>query len=298
MLDFISMELCKMKVAVLSGKGGTGKTFAAVNLAAVARSALYVDCDVEEPNGHLFFKPENINEETVSVPVPVVDAELCTGCRTCVSFCKYNALAFVGGKVKVFNEVCHACGGCVLLCPAKAFFEQPRTIGLIRRGESGSVSVCTGLLHTGEASGVPVIKALLERIEADSENVESENMVIIDCPPGSACVVMESIKEADFCLLVAEPTVFGVQNLRMVHELVSLFQKPHAVLLNKCLPDGRNPSEDFCHENNVPILGTIPYTQDLAAMNADAKIVARETEAYHKMFSDLLSRIQQQGRLT
>ena len=160
MPDSTSMGPSAMKIAVLSGKGGTGKTFAAVNLAAVAGRSLYVDCDVEEPNGHLFFKPENVAETPVSVSVPVVDAMLCSGCRTCVSFCKYNALAFIGGKVKVFDDICHSCGGCSLLCPAKAITEEPKPIGLIRRGQSGDVAVCTGMLNIGEASGVPGVRRI------------------------------------------------------------------------------------------------------------------------------------------
>ena len=279
-----------MRIAVLSGKGGTGKTFVAVNLAAVAGRSLYVDCDVEEPNGHLFFKPENITEQRVSVPVPVVDAALCTGCRTCVSFCKYNALAFVSGQVNVFDDICHSCGGCALLCPARAITEHPKPIGVIRQGISGNVAVCTGMLDTGEASGVPVIKAALDILA-----VSSAETIIIDCPPGTACVVMESIKDADFCLLVAEPTVFGEHNLRMVHELVTLLQKPHAVLLNKCLPEGVNPSETFCRAHGVPLLGAIPFTQEVATLNADAHIAARETETYRTIFSGLLQTIRQQG---
>lgn len=279
-----------MKIAVLSGKGGTGKTFAAVNLATVAGRSLYVDCDVEEPNGHLFFRPAPLSKEIVTVPIPLVDSKACTGCRTCISFCKYNALAFIGGKVKVFENICHSCGGCVLLCPAGAVREVPRPIGVIEQGTSDNVMVCTGILNVGETSGVPVIKAVLEKIT----NFPAET-VVVDCPPGSACAVTESIKDADFCLLVAEPTVFGAHNLRMVHELVSLFNKPHAVLLNKCLPDGGNPSEDFCREKGLPIIGRIPFTPVLASMNAEAKIAARESETYHALFSDLLHSIEQQG---
>lgn len=279
-----------MKIAVLSGKGGTGKTFVAVNLAAAAGRSLYVDCDVEEPNGHLFFKPQNLTEKSVSVPIPVVDANLCTGCRTCVSFCKYNALAFIGNMVKVFDGICHSCGGCMLVCQTRAIAEKQKGIGVTRTGNSGNVTVHSGVLNTGEASGVPVIRRLLDTIAGSPEE-----SVIVDCPPGSACVVMESIKDADFCLLVAEPTVFGAQNLRMVHELVSLFQKPHGVVLNKCLPDGGNPSEDFCRERGVPILGSIPFTPELAALNAEAKIAVNENRIYHAFFSGLLHSILHQG---
>lgn len=279
-----------MRIAVLSGKGGAGKTFVAVNLAAAADGALYVDCDVEEPNGHLFFKPEQASEQTVAVPTPAVDPALCTGCRTCVSFCKYNALAFIGGAVTVFADVCHACGGCALFCPSGAIGEQPKAVGAVRRGRSGTVEVRSGILNTGEASGVPVIKALLATIAP-----QGEKTVILDCPPGSACSVMESIKEADFCLLVAEPTVFGAHNLRMVRELAALFEKPHAVLLNKCLDGGDNPSEAFCREKAVPVLGSIPFTRELAALHAEGKIAAREEDSHRQMFSGLLDAIRRQG---
>ena len=273
-----------MKIAVLSGKGGTGKTLVSVNLAAAAKEAVYIDCDVEEPNGYLFFKPEKIDSEIVSIKMPYVDEKRCTGCRKCVDFCKFNALAYVGTKLHVFEDVCHSCGGCVLLCPEKALSERDKVIGEVQKGVSENVTVITGILNTGEASGIPIIKKLL-----DDKN-EGKSVTFIDCPPGSACIVMESIKDADYCILVAEPSLFGVHNLAMVYDLIKLFKKPHGVVLNKCL-NGENPSETFCIEKGIKILGKIPFDKELGTLNSNALISVRESETYRDMFSSLLQTV-------
>lgn len=289
MPDFTDMEANSMKIAVLSGKGGTGKTLVSVNLAAAAKEAVYIDCDVEEPNGHLFFKPEMIESEVVSIKIPYVDENLCTGCRKCVDFCKYNALAYIANKLHVFEEVCHSCGGCVLLCPEHALSEKDKSIGIVQRGISENVKVITGILNTGEASGIPIIKKLLDDIDED------KGLTFIDCPPGSACIVMESIKDADYCIMVAEPSLFGAHNLSMVYELIQLFKKPHGVVLNKCLT-GENPSEKFCNENGIKILATIPYTSELGTLNSNALIAVREQETYRDLFSSLLETIRKEMR--
>lgn len=275
-----------MNIAVLSGKGGTGKTLLSVNMAAASESATYIDCDVEEPNGYLFFKPEEIVEENVSVKIPEVDKELCSGCRKCVDFCKFNALAFIKKAPIVFGDICHSCGGCSLLCPENAITEKDKVIGKIEKGKSQGIDVYTGILNTGEVSGVPIIEKLLEENRA----TDNEKLSIIDCPPGSACIVMESIKDADFCVLVAEPTVFGAHNLEMVYELVSLFGKPFGVVLNKCL-DGENPSEEFCKEKGIKILGRVPFEKELGEINSNAKIAARESEKYNKLFKSILETV-------
>ncbi len=270
-----------MKIAVLSGKGGTGKTLVSVNLAASVKESTYIDCDVEEPNGHLFFKPKNIESEKISIKIPTVDEKLCSGCRKCVEFCKFNALAYINNKVIVFDDVCHSCDGCILLCPEKAITEKEKIVGEVQSGVSKNVTVITGILNTGEASGIPIIKKLLNK------NSEEKEFAFIDCPPGSACIVMESIKDADYCILVAEPTLFGVHNLNMVYELVKLFDKPYGVVLNKCLSE-ENPAEKFCNEKNIKILGKIPFDNELGTINSNALISTRENKKYKDMFSSLL----------
>lgn len=276
-----------MKIAVLSGKGGTGKTLVSVNLAAAADKSAYVDCDVEEPNGYLFFKPQDVQLEEVSVKIPEVNQELCNGCKKCVDFCMFNALAYVKDKLIIFDDICHSCGGCVLLCLQKALSEIDKVVGKVEKGVSKDVKVLTGILNAGEASGVPIIKRLLEEIKDEDE------LVFIDCPPGSACVVMESIKDADYCILVAEPTLFGVHNFNMVYELVRLFGKPHGAVLNKCLEE-ENPAEKFCEEKKIKILGKIPFDSELGTINSNAQIAARESEKYRYVFSSLLQTVKEE----
>ena len=273
-----------MKLAVLSGKGGTGKTLVSVNLAAVAKNSIYVDCDVEEPNGHLFFKPVGIKNEKVAIKIPVVDAELCLGCRKCVDFCKFNALAAIVNKLIVFDDICHSCGGCIMLCPNNALTEKDKVIGEINTGISEEVKVISGILNTGEASGIPIIKEVLNKIAAE------EKIILIDCPPGSACIVMESIKDADYCILVAEPTVFGLHNLKMAYELVGLFNKPHGVVINKTLANS-HLIEDFCDENKIKILSKIPYDSELGTLNSNGEIAARKSAVYKELFSSLLQTV-------
>ncbi len=272
-----------MKIAVLSGKGGTGKTFVSVNLACAAEKAVYVDCDVEEPNGHLFLKPEIVNSTPVKVMNPLFLADKCSGCKKCVEFCKFNALAYVLNQLMIFPEVCHSCEGCVLLCPTGALVKSERAIGMVEEGRSGKVITLSGCLNTGEVSGVPVIETLMEKLP-------DEGIVIIDCPPGSACTVMESIRNADYCLMIAEPTLFGVHNLSMVYDLVKLFKKPFGAVLNKCIP-GDNPAENFCVENHIPVLCRIPFSTDLGNLNSQGRIAVRENEQYRVIFQNLLDKI-------
>lgn len=278
-----------MNIAVLSGKGGTGKTLVSVNLAAAVKKSTYIDCDVEEPNGYLFFKPEKIQAEEISVKIPLVDEKLCKGCRKCVEFCKYNALAYINNQLIIFDEVCHSCGGCISFCPEKALTARTKFIGEVQKGISEDVTVVTGILNTGIASGIPIIKRLLSYAN------EAEEFTFIDCPPGSACIVMESIKNADFCILVAEPTLFGAHNFEMVYKLVKLFNKPHGVVLNKCL-EGDNPSEKFCIENGIKILDKIPFDKELGKLNSNALISIRENQKYRDLFTGLLQTVTKEVR--
>lgn len=273
-----------MKIAVLSGKGGTGKTFISVNLACSAEKAVYADCDVEEPNGHLFFKPNVSEKNRVSVVVPEIDSNKCIRCRKCADFCRYNALALINDKLMIFKEVCHSCGGCIVLCPQKAISENKREIGTVETGISENVTVISGCLHTGEVSGIPVIKKIMTKIP-DNETV------IIDCPPGSACTVMESIRSADYCILAAEPTIFGAHNLAMVYNLVKIFNKPAGAILNKCLIGEENPSKKFCINNDLKIIGEIPFDEKLGALTSRGLIASKENKNFKSLFTNLLKEI-------
>ena len=277
-----------MKIAVLSGKGGTGKTFVSVNLAACAPSALYLDCDVEEPNGHLFFKPEEVKTEKIYKLLPVYDPQLCDGCRKCVDFCRFHALAYIRDKLKVFTEVCHSCGGCMLVCPNNAIREEKVEAGHIEMGRYKEVDVVTGMMNIGEASGIPVIKGVLDQAEHTDREI-----TIIDCPPGSACSVMESIEEADYCILVGEPTIFGLHNFEMVHELTELMEKPCGVVINKATEEN-SVLDDYCREKGIHILERIPYTQKNAALGAQGKIVSEEDPDMSVVFTNLLEKIRRE----
>lgn len=280
----MTVEVNNMKVAVLSGKGGTGKTFLSVNMAASMEDSQYIDCDVEEPNGHLFLKPGDLTVEEVGVNIPHVDQGICNGCRKCVEFCKFNALAYTD-KLILFDDICHSCGGCIILCPVGALTERDKPIGEIQKGKSRNVTVHSGILNIGVPSGVPIIERLLESKE------NSKEVSIIDCPPGSSCIVMESIKNADYCLLVAEPTLFGVHNLNMVYELVRLFNKPHGVVLNKCLEGEENPAERYCVEKGIRILERIPFDNELGELNSKGLVAAWEREEYKSLFGGLMEKI-------
>lgn len=275
-----------MRIAVLSGKGGTGKTFVSVNLAYVKGKSLYIDCDVEEPNGRLYLKPHIKKIESVNSMIPSVDRGKCSGCRKCVDFCKFNALAYIKDKLLIFPELCHACNGCVMLCPEEALSEDSKHVGYIEHGIAQDVRVMTGILNTGEATGVPIIRKLLSKLSA-------EDNAIIDCPPGSACTVMESIKEADYCLLVAEPTRFGIHNLNMVYKLVKLFNKPHALIINKDMGD-KSPLEKYCANKNISVIASIPYDSQLGLAISNGFIAAQKYSEYMELFKTILATVEEE----
>lgn len=270
-----------MKIACLSGKGGAGKTMIAVNLAAAANKATYIDCDVEEPNGRLFLKPQEVSSMPVSILLPDFDAEKCSGCRKCVDFCRFHALLYIKEKPMIFGEACHSCGGCMLVCPEKAIREEPKPIGVLETGRHKNIKVVTGILNPGETSGVPVIKEALK---------QAEGTTIIDCPPGSACSVMESVMDADFCVLVAEPTAFGFHNFQMVYELVTLLHKKCGVVINK-EETPYEPLMQFCREKQIPVLAEIPYQQELASLISAGELVSERVASVKEQFESLLQKI-------
>ena len=277
-----------MKVAVLSGKGGAGKTLVACGLACAAGRAVYADCDVEEPNGRLFFKPENTVTRPVLRRMPAFDAQKCTGCRKCVERCRFNALVFVKGAPMLFGEVCHSCGVCAYVCPEGAVAEAGLEVGAVESGVRGGIRVVTGELKLGEATGVPVIAAALE--EAGDEGT-----VIIDCPPGSACPVMEAAREAGYCLLVTEPTAFGLHDLRLVVELMRVMGKPCGVVVNKAGAEYA-PLEEYLAREGLPVLARIPYSENLAAIVSAGGLAYDEDAQARELFTALLGRIREAAR--
>lgn len=312
-----------MKVAVLSGKGGAGKTMVAVNLAVAAGNAVYIDCDVEEPNGRLFLKPEHVTKTPVCTRLPKFNGDRCSGCRACVDFCRFHALVYIKGVPKLFADVCHSCGGCMLVCPEQAISEMDSPVGHIEQGNHGPVRVITGVLNTGEASGVPVIHSALKAgfaaaqtaalsaetpaandaissadgpavddaaLPAEDLAANGSPLTVIDCPPGSACSVMESIADADCCLLVAEPTAFAFHNFRMVWELATLLGKPCGVIINK-MDAPFEPLEAFCREQKLPVLMRIPFSQKLARLAAEGGIPVESDPEFAADFAELLEKI-------
>lgn len=273
-----------MRISVLSGKGGTGKTFISVNLAAVSKNSVYVDCDAEAPNGHLFFERENVLTKPVTTPVPVFDEKLCTGCRACVDFCRFNALVFINEAPLLLPDICHSCGGCELVCKTGALKYEERQVGALESGKAGSVTVLTGILNLGEPSSVPIIKAALSAIP------DSAELAIADCPPGSGCAVTESISGADVCIIAAEATSFGFHNFSMVHRLATLLKKPCGVVINK-YEEEYPPLSRYCEEHELPVLMKIPYKKDAGKALSTGKILSLCEPEYEELFKTLLSRI-------
>ncbi|HYE82222.1 MAG TPA: ATP-binding protein [Clostridia bacterium] len=243
-----------MKIAVLSGKGGTGKTTVSASLTAALANCQYIDCDVEEPNGAIFLKPDLQKSSEVRVPVPEADMARCDGCGRCAEVCRFNAIAVVRGRVLVFPEICHHCGACIIACPKNAITETERTIGVVEA--DGDDTFLQGKLNIGEPISIPIIKALKKRMKKD-------NTVVLDCSPGASCTVVQSIEGCDYCILVTEPTPFGLHDLRIAVQLVRKLGIAFGIVLNKA-SDSSRLIHDFCRIENIEILMEIPYSRDIA----------------------------------
>jgi len=274
-----------MIISVLSGKGGTGKTLISVNLASALDNAEYLDCDVEEPNGFIFLKPEIAGREAVKIKNPVIDVDKCLACGQCVKACQYNALALVKGKVITFPKICHSCGTCLLVCPAEAIGEQDREIGIIEKGLNGSLTCYQGKLNVGEPIAVPIIKQLKKKINP-------ERNVILDCPPGSSCSVVNSIEGSHYCLLVTEPTPFGFHDLQIAVSLVRQMDIPFGIVLNKSQA-GRNIIVDYCQKEKINLLGAIPFSQEIAKIYSEGNLLVTQGHYWKCFFADLAYRIQE-----
>ena len=273
-----------MKIAVLSGKGGTGKTFISTNLANVIGQCKYIDCDVEEPNGELFLKGNILSEKNVNVLIPKVNLEECNGCRKCIDFCKFNAIAFLNNKPAIIKNICHSCGGCKLVCDKNVIVEDEYSIGKIYHSKFKDIDVFSGKLNVGETSGIPIIKEMMD-VSKIIDEIE-----IIDCPPGAACSTMESLSYADKCIIVVEPTIFGFENFKVVYELVKLMNKPVSVIINRYM-DNNCDIENFCKENNINIISYINYDKKIASAISNGELVSDISENYRKIFEDIIYKI-------
>jgi len=250
-----------MIISVASGKGGTGKTLVATSLALSLKDGDRVqllDCDVEEPNDHILLKPVITGSEPVSMQVPEVAEDKCTYCGKCAQVCAYHAIVVLSEHVLTFPQLCHGCGACSYLCPEKAISEEPRQTGVVEWGHSDGVGFVHGILTVGEAMAPPVIR----RVKQQASN---EGTVIIDVPPGTSCPVVEAIKDSDFCLLVTEPTPFGLNDLILAVETVRQLNIPCGVVLNRA-GVGDAGVEEYCRKDNIPILLTIPLDTEIARL--------------------------------
>lgn len=252
-----------MIISVASGKGGTGKTLVSTNLALSLKDnhkVTLLDCDVEEPNAHVFIKPAITSSEPVLIPVPSIDEEKCTRCGKCAEVCAYNAIAVIGEHVLTFPQLCHGCGACSYLCPEKAISEEPRETGVVEMGQADGLEFIHGKLTVGEAMAPPIIR----KVKQQGGN---EGTVIIDVPPGTSCPVVEAVKGSDFCLLVTEPTPFGLNDLILAVETMRELDIPCGVVLNRA-GVGDDKVEEYCRKENIPVLLTIPLDTKIARLYA------------------------------
>lgn len=272
-----------MEIAVLSGKGGTGKTTVSLNLARAAGNVELLDCDVEEPNSHIFLKPIVAIEKRIGVEYPEIDKEKCTNCGDCARFCRFNAFISSPTLTLTMPELCHSCGGCKLVCKEDAITYKIRETGSVLKGSSGDINLSWGLLDVGELSGVRIIEKLR------SETSEAP-LRIVDCPPGTSCSTVEAAEGADFALIVAEPTPFGISDMLMVVEMLQTLGVPMGVVINKA-GLGDNKLHDLCHEKNLPILGEIPFSREAAAIYARGELLFDSSPEYKKIFSELFKTV-------
>lgn len=275
-----------MIVSIASGKGGTGKTTMAVNMAlSLGGRVQLLDCDVEEPDAHIFLQPQIREERPVYVPVPRIDERLCDHCGKCAEFCQFHAIAVTPGKVMVFPELCHGCGGCRLVCPTGAIAEENREVGVVKAGVGGGIDVAYGELNIGEPMPGPVIREL-------KRNIDRRRTTIIDAPPGTSCPAIESVYGSDFCILVTEPTPFGLHDLKLMVEVLREIKIPFAVVVNRA-GIGDQKVRGFCGSEEIPILLEIPYSRRIAELYSQGTPFVREFSEWKDRFFSLFSAVRE-----
>jgi MinD superfamily P-loop ATPase len=273
-----------MIISVASGKGGTGKTTVATNLArSIGSGVQLLDCDVEEPNAHLFINPLFKESETVSAPVPEVNEEKCTYCGKCAEICQFKAIAVVNDNVLVFEELCHSCGGCWEICPEDAIVQSARELGVIEKGLSNGIEFIHGRLRVGEAMSPPLIKKV--RSYQDPEKLN-----IIDAPPGTSCPVIASMKDSDFVLLVTEPTPFGLYDLKLAVGAAQILNIPRGLVINRS-DLGDHKTKEYAQEMNLPILMEIPFNREIAEAYSRGEMLVDAMPEWKEKFLELHDKI-------
>ena len=274
-----------MILAIASGKGGTGKTTVAVSLALSAdKSMQFLDCDVEAPNAYIFLKPKIDKKIIVTAKMPQIDLLKCDFCAECSAVCAFNAIATIANKVLVFPELCHSCGACEYLCHNQAISATEQPIGAIEFGGSDKIDFIQGTLDTGKPSAIPLIKMAKKYISHDK-------LTIIDVSPGTSCAMVHAVTDANYCILVTEPTPFGLNDLKLAIEALVKLKIPFGVIINRC-DLGNDEVEKYCLEQNIKILMCIPFLRDIAANYAIGKPLIESFPEYKKEFQRVLANIE------
>ncbi|MCP4719967.1 MAG: P-loop NTPase [Desulfobacteraceae bacterium] len=285
-----------MIISIASGKGGTGKTTVATNLScSLPTKVKILDCDVEEPNSHLFLNPTFTGRENVIAPIPEVDDSKCTYCKKCMDICRFGAIAVVGKKVITFPELCHSCGGCTAVCPEDAIEEKDRILGIVETGfvdqkiinqgtdNGDNIPFAHGLMDIGQVMAPPIIKQVIT-------HAEPEGLTIIDAPPGTSCPVIAAMKGADFILLVTEPTPFGLHDLTLAVETVKILDIPHGLVINRA-GMGNDDVKNYARKEGIPILMEIPFDRKIATAYSKGELIISCLPEYKEKFSRLYDQI-------
>jgi MinD superfamily P-loop ATPase len=273
-------EATQMIISIASGKGGTGKTSVAVNMALSLGNIQLLDCDVEEPNAHILLQPKISAAKPVYISTPLVNEKKCDHCGKCAEFCQYNAFFVTSEKVLFFPELCHGCGGCTIVCPKDAIRERNVQIGVIKMGMAEGVELVYGELNVGEPMAVPVIKEV-------KKLVKKNKTVIIDSPPGTSCPVIESVYGSDYCVLVSEPTPFGLYDLEITVKVLEQINIPFGVVVNRA-GIGDRKIYDYCEEKGAPILLEIPFKRKIAELYSDGIPFVVEMPEWKEKFQSLM----------
>jgi len=272
-----------MIISVASGKGGTGKTTIATSLALSLSNVQVLDCDVEEPNAHIFIRPEIVSQEKVNIPVPRVEEDLCGHCGRCQQVCAYNAIAVLKDRVLVFPELCHGCGSCSYFCPQKVIEEVDKEIGVVEFGQTNGLQFIHGKLNIGQAMAPPLIRAV-------KKYIDPTKITIIDAPPGTSCPVIESIRTSDFCVLVTEPTPFGLNDLTLAVEVLRKMDMPFGVVINRA-DLGDDKTNEYCRKEDVPILMRIPFERKIAEGYSRGETIVEALPEYKEKFRQFFKMI-------